>query len=95
MARKQWVRMRVGNKSALLRLLDNKLAHALDLIIDQAKEDGTWISSEEQRLYFQTKINVSPPTFYRYIKQLISKGILIPQPGRGVYKLNIDLIRFE
>lgn len=85
--------MRVGNKSALLRLLDNKLAAALDLIIEQAHEDGTWVSSQQKREYLQYKISISPPTFHRYVKQLVSKDILLPQPGRGVYKLNRDLIQ--
>lgn len=91
--RKRWVRMRVGKKDTLLKLLDSNLASTVDLIITQAHEDSTWISSREQREYFQMKLKISPPTFYRYIKTLVRKGILIPQGGRGVYKISRDLIQ--
>lgn len=91
--KRRWVRMRVGNKFTLLNLLDNKLAKCLDLIIAEAHEDGTWISSEEQRIYISNRIEISPPTFYRYIKNLVSKNVLISQPGRGIYKLNRDMLQ--
>ena len=95
MGRRQWIRMRIGNKNTLLRLLDSKLAHALDIIIEQAHEDGTWISSLEERDFIQKRIGISPPTFFRYINQLVNKSILLPQPGRGVYRLNRDLIQIS
>lgn len=87
--------MRIGNKNTLLRLLDSKLAYALDIIIEQAHEDGTWVSSQEERSYIESKIGVSPPTFFRYINQLVNKSILLPQPGRGVYRLNRDMIQIS
>ena len=93
MAKRQWIRMRVGNKSAILRLLDSKIAQVLDIIIEQAHEDGTWISSKSNRNYIELKTDISPPTLFRYIGHLAKKDILLSQTGRGEYKLNRDLIQ--
>lgn len=89
---RKWVRMRVGNKHSLLRLLDSSLGAAMDLIISRAHEDGTWISSRDEREYFQARLNISPPTFHRYVKSLSEKGILVQQPGRGIYRISKEMI---
>lgn len=87
--------MKVGGRETLLRLLDSKMAQMLDIIIDQAHEDGSWVSSREAKDAVVKRVGISPPTFFRYLKSLSEKGILVSLParGRGVYKLNPDMIR--
>jgi DNA-binding IscR family transcriptional regulator len=87
--------MRVGNRDTLLRLLDSKMAHMLDMVIDQAHEDGSWVSSHEAKVEITRRVGISQPTFFRYLKTLASKGILValPMRGRGVYKLNHEMMR--
>ena len=86
--------MRVGSKKALLQLLGGNLNLMMDYIIDTAHEDGTWTSGQEARDIIMYRVHISPPTYYRYIKLLVEKEILLPekQRGRGVYRISRSLI---
>lgn len=85
--------MKIGDRSSILKLLDSKLANVLEIIVEQAYEDGLWISSEESKKAICLKLQISNPTYFRYIKDLAKKGILVVQSGKGVYKLNSELIK--
>jgi predicted HTH transcriptional regulator len=86
--------MKAANRSALLRLLDSKLAFVLNVIIENAQDDGTWISSQQARDQICHRASISSPTMFRYIKLLVSKDILLREGSqdRGCYKLNPQML---
>lgn len=87
--------MKISDNNSILRLLESKLAVVLEIIIEQSYEDGLWISSDETKKAICEKLQISAPTYFRYIKSLTDKSILLVQPGKGIYKLNSQLIRSE
>jgi hypothetical protein len=88
----KWIKMKVGDSSSLLRLLDSKLAIVMETIIEQAHDNGIWVSSEEVRGKMCVDLDISPPTYFRYVKTLVDKGVLLQQNGRGIYKINPRMI---
>lgn len=85
--------MKIDDRNGILRLLDSKLANVLEIILTQAYEDGLWISSEESKKTICMKLDISAPTYFRYIKSLTEKNVLVVQSGKGVYKLNSELVK--
>lgn len=84
--------MKIGEDNSVLKLLDSKLARVLEIIAEQSYKDGLWVSSDESKQYVCGTLNISSPTYFRYVKTLVNKNVLIIQPGKGVYRLNSKLL---
>lgn len=80
--------MTLNDSNPLLKVLDHKSASFLKAVAAHAQENGTWTSSGTVRLTICDELEISTPTYFRYVNILVNKGILMPSDVRGLYTIN-------
>ena len=89
----KWIGMKVVGRATILSLLESKLAATLDIILDQAQNDGRWESTPTNRTYIIEQTQLSMPTYFRYVNKLVQKQILLKGNIKGIYYINQDMVR--
>ena len=86
--------IKVGNKETILRAMSNSTADVLDYILDAADESGTWFAIKDRNHAIMERFNISRPTFYRILKDLVDNKILIKPSKRAIYKVNTEMVKY-
>jgi|GEM_PF-5504463 len=82
---------------SILNLMENDLAAALRIILDQTDQNSyKWQSTKANREVMVRELDKSSATVSRYIDKLREKEILLtfPEYQRGTYLINRRLINF-